>query len=207
VGRLIWLAVRRPITTLTATAALAVLGATSLVRVPLDLLPQVDLPRLEVHVAWMGASPEMVESLVTARVEAVAQSVRGVKSVASTSYPERAVVTVEFARGTDMEFARLELSERLAALARSLPPGADRPLVEPYVPDAFAINNQALLSYALVGPSTIGGLRELAVQRVEPAIRAIGNRDRPLAVVATDRGSRPGDVEAGGDRIPHVAGR
>ncbi|MFN2421741.1 MAG: efflux RND transporter permease subunit, partial [Gemmatimonadota bacterium] len=184
---MIWLAVRRPITTLTATAALAVLGAMSLVRVPLDLLPQVELPRLEVHVAWVGASPEMVESLVTARVEAVAQSVRGVKSVASTSYPERAVVTVEFARGTDMEFARLELSERLAALARSLPPGADRPLVEPYVPDAFAINNQALLSYALVGPSTIGGLGELAVQRVEPAIRAVEGVDGVETVGGTDR--------------------
>jgi HAE1 family hydrophobic/amphiphilic exporter-1 len=155
------------------TVAIAAVGGASFVRAPLDLLPEVDLPRLEIQLEWAGASPEMVESLVTSPVEAAAQSVRGVESITSTSYPGRATVAVEFTRDTDMEFVRLELSERLAVLDRVLPLGARRPLVEPYVPEAFAIEDEALLGYTLAGPATLEGLRDLAVRRIEPVIRAI----------------------------------
>jgi HAE1 family hydrophobic/amphiphilic exporter-1 len=181
------LAVRRPVATLTATAAVAVLGAVSLARMPLELLPEVTLPRLSIHAAWPGASPEMVEGFVTAPIEAAVQGVRGVESVASTSYAERATITVEFERRTDMEFARLELSERVAALARSLPPGAEHPVVEPYVPEAFAAETQALLGITLAGPATLGGLRELALERVRPALLAAEGIDAVDVVGGTER--------------------
>jgi HAE1 family hydrophobic/amphiphilic exporter-1 len=181
------LAVRRPVATLTATAALATVGLASLYRMPLELLPDAELPQLEVFASWPGASPEMVESFVTAPIEAAAQSVTGVESVASTSYPERASITVEFTRRTDMEFARLKLAERLAALARSLPPGAERPVVEPYVPEEFASEGRALLGYTLTGPATLGGLRELAVDHVQPALRSVDGVDAVDVVGGTER--------------------
>lgn len=174
---MIRLAIRRPVAALTATAAVAALGIPALLDMPLELLPDVTFPRLTVRSYWWGASPEMVEAFVTSPIEAAAQGVTGVETVSSTSYPQRSEVTVEFARGTDMEFARLELSERLAALARDLPPGAGRPEVEPWVPEEFAAETQALLVYTLAGPTEPGALRNLALEEVRPAFLAIEGVD------------------------------
>lgn len=185
---MIRLAIRRPVATVMAFGCLAALGIPSALQMPLELLPDVEFPRLEVTSFWFGASPELVEGFVTSPIEAAAQQVQGVRSVASTSYPQRSSVTVEFVPGTDMEFARLELSERLSALARSLPAGADRPRVEPYVPDEFATESQALLIYTLAGPSVLGALRDHASDELAPELAAIGGVSGVNVVGGTERG-------------------
>jgi HAE1 family hydrophobic/amphiphilic exporter-1 len=185
------LAIRRPVATLMLFGALAAIGVASAFRLPLELLPEVAFPRLEITTLWPGASPEMVEALVTAPIEAAAQGVRAVESVSSTSYPQRSEVMVEFARGTDMEFARLELSERLGALTRELPAATHPPEVAPYVPEAFAAGAEALLVYTLAGPATIGALRETAEERVKTglltvdgvaAVEVVGGAEKELQV-------------------------
>jgi multidrug efflux pump subunit AcrB len=140
---------------------------------PLELLPDVELPRLEVSVAWPGASPEQVEAMVSSPVEATAQHVRRVRSVGSTSYADRSVVAVEFEPGTDMRFARLDLAERLSALAPELPPGVLPPEVEPWVPSGFAQARQPLLVYTVAGPGTLGALREYAEGALVPELTAV----------------------------------
>src|SRR5690606_40454058 len=92
-------------------------------------------------ISWRGASPETMEAFYTSPLEAAVQQVRGVEKVTSRSSQDqgfgRASVSVEFARGTDMNFARLDLLERLASLAEDLPPGAQSPRVSPYTPQEF----------------------------------------------------------------------
>ncbi len=170
-------AIRRPVATVTGLTCLAVLGIPLARRMPLELLPDVELPRLEVSTAWPGASPEQVEALVSSPIEAAAQEIRRVRSVSSTSYAQRSVVTVEFEPGTGMEFARLDLSERLSALARGLPPGALPPEVEPWVPHDLAAGTRALLVYTVAGPRVLGALRgyaEKELARVLAAVPGVG---------------------------------
>ncbi|MDX1622992.1 MAG: efflux RND transporter permease subunit, partial [Gemmatimonadota bacterium] len=184
---MIRLAIRRPVATLTITAAVAAIGVPSLLGMPLELLPDVTFPRLRVTTSWWGASPEMVEAFVTSPIEAAAQGVGGVETVSSTSYAHRSVVEVEFDRGTEMEFARLEFSERLSAFARDLPPGAGRPEVEPWVPEEFAAETEALLVYTLAGPAEPGALRDLAVEEAKPRLLAVEGVDAVRVVGGTDR--------------------
>ena len=66
---------------------------------------------------------------------------------------------MQFGREADLDFARLELSEQLAALDENLPEGARRPVVEPYVPEEFAEQSRPFLSYTLTGPLTTEALR------------------------------------------------
>ncbi|CAN5292553.1 efflux RND transporter permease subunit [soil metagenome] len=170
---MIRLAIRRPVATVMLFGSLAALGIPSALKMPLELLPDVTFPRLAVATFWPGASPELVEAFVTSSIEAAAQQVPGVQSVESTSYPQRSTVTVEFAPGTDMEFARLDLSERLAALSRTLPSGAERPEVQPYLPDAFAAESRALLVTTLAGPGILGALREYAEDKIAPELAVL----------------------------------
>ena len=78
-------AVRRPVAVTMAYAAVALLGVVAWRDLPVELLPDTELPRLSVSAAWPGASPETVEAFLTAPLEAVLQQVRSVERIESVS--------------------------------------------------------------------------------------------------------------------------
>jgi len=188
--------IRRPVAVAMLYAALALLGVASWLNVPVELLPETELPRLRITAQWPGASPEVTEAFLTSPIEAAVQQVRGVEKVTSTSAEERGTVEVEFGREVDMDFARLELSEKLAVLDETLPDDAQRPVVEPYVPEEFQSQSRPFLSYTLTGPVTTEALRTILDETVAPELRQVegvadvqgyGGRDRVLEVALDER--------------------
>lgn len=188
--------IRRPIAVAMLYGALGLMGVASWLNVPVELLPETELPRLRVTASWPGASPEVMEAFVTSPIEGAVQKVRGVEKVSSTSEEGSGVVDVEFARGVDMDFARLELSERLAALDEELPEGALRPAVEQYMPEEFAKQARPFLRYTVTGGLTTEALRTVADERIAPEIRQVqgvagvqvtGGRPRVLEIALDER--------------------
>ncbi|HEY0020325.1 MAG TPA: efflux RND transporter permease subunit [Longimicrobium sp.] len=188
--------IRRPVAVAMLYAALGLLGVASWLNVPVELLPETELPRLRITATWPGASPEVTEAFLTSPIEAAVQQVRGVEKVTSTSQEGQGQVEVEFGREVDMDFARLELSEKLAALDESLPEGAMRPTVEPYVPEEFESQSRPFLRYTLTGPLTTEALRQVLNETVAPELRQVdgvadvqgwGGRDRVLEVALDER--------------------
>ena len=112
---MIRMSIRRPVAVAMAYLAVALLGAAAWRNIPIELLPDEDLPRLTVTAEWPGSSPETVEAFLTSPLESTVQLVQGVEKVTSTSQEGRTEIEVDFARDTDMDFARLDLSERLAS--------------------------------------------------------------------------------------------
>jgi HAE1 family hydrophobic/amphiphilic exporter-1 len=187
--------IRRPVAVAMAYLALALLGVASWIELPVELLPDTELPRLRVSATWRGASPETTEAFLTSPLEAAVQQVRGVEKVQSVSEERggtgQASIDVEFQRGVDMDFARMELAERLAALEEELPEGAARPQVEQYVPAEFAEQQRPFLLYTLTGPYTPEALRQHVDDVVAPelrqldgvaAVQARGGRERLLEI-------------------------
>ena len=187
--------IRRPVAVGTAYVGLALLGLVSWLKMPVELLPETELPRLRVSTTWRGASPETTEAFLTSPIEAAVQQVRGVAKVESVSEERNgagiSTVDVQFARGTDMDFTRLDLSERLAALEDQLPRGARHPQVEAYVPAEFQKQRKPFLLYTITGPYTPEALRRHVDEDVAPElrqlagvadVRAWGGRDRVLEV-------------------------
>jgi HAE1 family hydrophobic/amphiphilic exporter-1 len=190
------MSIRRPVAVSMAYFAVALLGVVAWRNIPIELLPDTDLPQLSVSAEWSRASPEAMESFVTAPLEAVVQQVRGVEKVSSISNEQygqaRTQITIEFARGTDMEFARMELSERLAAAEEELPEGVVGPRIEPYVPEELREQQRPFLRYTLTGPYTLEALRAHVDDDLVPALLQVdgvggvevyGGRDRVLEVV------------------------
>ena len=175
--------------------AVALLGLAAWRNLPVELLPDTDLPQLSVMAQWPGASPETTEAFLTSPLEAALQQVRGVEKIESESSEEDGVGTarirVEFGRHTDMEFARLELSERLAALENELPAAVRGPYVQQYVPDEFQTQDMPFLSYTITGPYTLEALRAYVDEVIAPTllqldgvaeVTARGGRERELAI-------------------------
>jgi hydrophobic/amphiphilic exporter-1 (mainly G- bacteria), HAE1 family len=187
--------IRRPIAVSMAYAAAAALGLAALHDIPIELLPDTSVPRLSVSANWPGVSPEVTEAFLTSPLEAVIRQVRGVERIVSTSREGSASIEVHFARKTEMDFARLELSERLASLETELPVGARPPVVQMYVPDEFREQQEAVLSFTVSGPYLLEYLREYVEDHVVPALYQLdgvgaitvdGGRARVLEVELDD---------------------
>jgi hydrophobic/amphiphilic exporter-1 (mainly G- bacteria), HAE1 family len=183
--------IRRPIAVSMIYLTVVALGIAAVRNMPVELLPDTALPRLAVTAQWPGSSPEAVEAFLTAPIEAAIQQVRGVERVVSTSREGNAAIDVQFARRTDMDFARLELSERLASLEAELPVGSRPPVVQMFVPEEFREQQEAVLAYTVTGPYTLEHLREYVETQVLPelyqldgvgAIELEGGRARVLVV-------------------------
>ncbi len=197
---MIRLSIRRPVAVTMAYLAVALLGIAAWRNIPIELLPDTQLPQLHVTASWRGASPEALEAFVTAPLEAAVQQVRGVEKITSVSSEQwgmaRANITVEFTRGTDMDFARLDLSERLAAMDDELPAEVPAPLIEPYVPDEFREQQRAFLRYTLTGPYTLEALRAHVDDDLVPdllqvdgvaGVEVSGGRDRLVEISLDER--------------------
>ena len=193
---MIRLSIRRPVAVSMAYLAVALLGVAAWRNIPIELLPDTDLPQLTVSASWSRASPESMEAFVTSKLEAAVQQVRGVEDVKSISSERNgqalAQVTIEFGPKTDMDFARLDLSERLAAVEEELPEGVIGPRVEPYIPQEFRDQQRPFLSYTLTGPYTLEALRVHADDQVVPdllqvdgvaGVEVSGGRGRVLEIV------------------------
>ncbi|MEX2526486.1 MAG: efflux RND transporter permease subunit [Gemmatimonadota bacterium] len=209
---MIRLALRRPVAVAMAYFAVALLGVQAWGNLPVELLPDTQLPRLQVDAGWPGASPEVVEAFLTSPVEAEVQQLRGVERITSVSEEGQARIEVEFIRDTDMNFVRLELSERLSTLRETLHPGIQRLTVQPYIPQEFqAQYERAFLRYTFTGPRTLEALRIHLEEEVVPELTRItgvsqvnvsGGRER-VVEVELDRNR----MEALGLTPAEVAGR
>lgn len=210
------LAIRRPVATAAIYFALFALGAFSFRLIPVEDVPDVEFPRLTIDATWNGASPEALEAFVTAPLESVIQQVSGVQKILSTSSADRrgagssARIEVHFERDTRMEFARLELSERISSLRDELPPGV-QPVVSQYVPREFADEERTFLRYSLTGPYTFARLGQIAEEQISPTISGmagvsavrINGADRREIAIELDRGR----LEALGLRPEEVRSR
>ena len=164
-------AVHRPAVIWATCAALLLGGAMSFSRLALATRTTVELPRLNVSVAWPGASAELNEMYVASPIEAAIQGVRGIKKTRSESNDDGVSLTVELQPDADVQLARLSILERLELLRREFPPGVTSPRVSNYVPDE--LQEEALLMVTMGGPYTQGALQRIANDILEPRLSAV----------------------------------
>jgi HAE1 family hydrophobic/amphiphilic exporter-1 len=140
--KLIRLATRRRVTIAMVTLAVMLFGLVSLSRLDLSLLPDLSYPTLTVRTDFAGAAPAEIESLISRPIEEVVGVVRGVRQVRSVSRAGQSDVTLEFLWGTDMDYAALDVRERLETLM--LPLQAERPLLLRFDPSTEPVLRFAL---------------------------------------------------------------
>lgn len=137
--RLPQISVSRPIFTTMVTLIVVVLGVASLLRLRIDLLPEVELPTLTVRTDYEGASPEVMERLVTQIVEEITATVPGIEEMTSSSSEGESSVRVTFVWGTDIDTAATEVRARLEDELDELPDEITRPQVRSFDVNSFPI--------------------------------------------------------------------
>ncbi|HJL15750.1 MAG TPA: efflux RND transporter permease subunit [Sandaracinaceae bacterium LLY-WYZ-13_1] len=198
------MSIRRGVTTAMVYLALLGFGFFSLSRLPLNRLPEVDLPVIAVVTTYVGASPQDTETLLTEPIERAVASVENVENVQSTSRQGTSIVLISFTWGTDMDAAEVEVRKNLELFADDfLPDEASRPLTFAFDPSLAPV-----MFMALDGPMDGYQLRRIATEQVQPylgrvegvaAAEVMGGLDREIQVRLQPRwlqanGVSPGNV-------------
>lgn len=163
--------VQRPIATFMFFLAVLILGVYSFLHIPFELAPEEDYPEVSIETNWRGVSPEIIQAQVTAPLEEIVSTVKGVKKIESESHLGRSRIRVEFETKTNMEFATLSLREKISQIKDELPREISPPEVIPYVPEDF--QTEAFLQYSISGDYSIQTLREMLKDKLEYGVGSI----------------------------------
>lgn len=162
------LAVKRPVTTIMVVLVIVLLGIISLAGLPIDLFPEIEVPVAIVMTSYTGAGPQEIESLVTKRIEEAIATVGNIDTVNSVSSEGNSIVIAQFNTGTDMNFATLEMREKVDLIKGALPDDATQPMVLKIDP-----NSMPIMEIALSTKGDLAGLQTLAEDTIRQRFERI----------------------------------
>ncbi len=122
------LCLKNPAAVAVVLALVALFGAVSISKLPIQLLPNIERPELGIWTGWRAASPREVESEIIEPIERELRGMPGLKTMQSFSNSGGGFVRLEFALGADMDKTLTEVTSRLQRV-RGLPAEADRPSI------------------------------------------------------------------------------
>ena len=158
IAALIRAAIANRVAVLLAALVLAAAGVFSVMRTPLDALPDLSDTQVIIRTSWAGQSPQVVEDQVTYPLATTMLSVPGARTVRAYSFFGDSYVYVLFDDSTDLYWARSRVLEYLSQVRDQLPAGVNPSLG----PDATGLG--WVYEYALVdrtGKHDLGELRAL----------------------------------------------
>ena len=128
------LTIRRPVATAMFYLALVLMGIISLSNLEVNLLPDLEFPRLTVVTSYPNASPEETENLVTRPLSEAVGTVSGIQKITSESLEGLSFITLQFDWGTNIDFAAMEVREKTDLTAALLPEDASKSVVTRFDP-------------------------------------------------------------------------
>lgn len=160
--------VARPYMVAVGVILVVVASVLAYARIPVQLKPTVDTPRISVTTNFRGASAAEVEEQVTRELEEVLQNVEGLSEMVSTSAQGTSSITLEFDYDADVQAALVDVINKLSQVPR-LPPEAD----EPAVAIASARDNEVVNWIMVASGYDTNRVRRIVEDEIEARIERI----------------------------------
>jgi hydrophobe/amphiphile efflux-1 (HAE1) family protein len=146
-----------------------VLGWVSVRNLSVDLFPDITIPVIRVATFYTGAGPVDIEKTITQPIERAVSAAPGIDKVESSSKQGFSLVSAWFAYGTNLDNAQFEVSQRVAQILNTLPPGIQQPFIL-----KFDVTNIPIASVTVTGDGLDERqLYDLAYNVIEPQIERI----------------------------------
>ncbi len=165
-------AIKRPVAVLMLMITMVGAGILGLKNMPVDLLPNMNIPVVLIQTVWVGATPEDMDSLVTREIEEVMSNIEGVKEMTSYSRENYSMIVLEFDYGTDTDKKVTDVQNELNNIRNDLPSDIDTPIVKKIEPGGDVVISVTLSSDDLINA------KSLAENRIKPRfqqIEGVGN--------------------------------
>ena len=140
-------AIKRPLIPIVIFVGLVITGLISFARLPVNGMPNVNIPVVNVSVFLPGASPTEIESQITTRVETALAGIGSIKHITSTVNDSVSSTKIEFQLGTDINQALSKVRDQMIGIRPLLPKGAEEPMIQSIDADVVPI-----LTFAVDAP-------------------------------------------------------
>jgi len=132
-------AIKRPLIPIVIFVGLVVTGLMSFARLPVNGMPNVNIPVVNVSVFLPGASPTEIESQITTRVETAVAGIGGIKHITSTVNDSVSSTKIEFQLGTDINQVLSKVRDQMIGVRPLFPRGAEEPVIQSIDADVVPI--------------------------------------------------------------------
>ncbi len=141
--------IKRPVMTTLVMLAILLFGITGYRLLPVNDLPNVDFPTIQVNAFLPGATPETMASAVALPLEKQFSTIAGIDSMTSTSYQGSTTITLQFSLERNLDAAALDVQSAISVAEGQLPTGMPTP------PSYQKVNpaDQPILYLALTSPT------------------------------------------------------
>ena len=158
--------VRNPITVTVGVLLFVLFGVIGLLRMPMQLTPEVQIPTITISTTWPGAAPQEIEREIVQEQEEQLKGVEGVTKMSSECMNSLGTITLEFGVGTDLASAMLKVNTRLQQVPQ-YPEDADEPVI------STSGANDSPIAWFILRPQ-VGSLEEIAaLQKAQPDLAAL----------------------------------
>ncbi|MDH3592991.1 MAG: efflux RND transporter permease subunit, partial [Planctomycetota bacterium] len=215
--------VKNPVKVTVGVILVALFGTIALMRMPMQLTPEVETPTITIETRWPGASPQEIEREIVQEQEEQLKGVEGVRKMTSECMDSQGRITLEFVVGTNMSGALLKVNTRLQQV-REYPAEADEPVLKTsssqpigwFILRPRMTRKPALEDFAKEHPEFAGALAPvirahntgLALRRLQAAVKehpALAELLPPAVEVDKMRRFAEDTIEARFERVPGVA--
>ncbi len=177
------LSIKRPVVATVMMLALVTVGLFSFRRLPVDLMPEVEIPVLSIIAEYPGASPETVEREVSRKIEEAVNPIGGVKHVQSISREGLSSVVVEFNLEVKVNDVSQEARAKINAIRRELPETMREPVIQKFDFNAMPIASLAVRSKTMPPRE----LTDLADRKVKRRLESIAGVSKAKLIGSSKR--------------------
>jgi HAE1 family hydrophobic/amphiphilic exporter-1 len=129
------ISIKRPVTTLMVFLIIITLGVAGWRYLPIDLLPPIEFPQVTIRTDYPNVGPEEIEKIITEPIEEALAGVPGVERTRSQSEEGQSDVTLDFARGTNLDEAANDVRAALDRISNRFPPEVAAPRLWKFDPN------------------------------------------------------------------------
>ncbi|MEJ5172212.1 MAG: efflux RND transporter permease subunit [Hydrogenothermaceae bacterium] len=167
--------IRRPVTTWMFILAFIIAGLYSLKHIPIDRNPDVDFPIVSISTTYQGASPYVIDTNITRKIEDELATISGIEAINSSSYTGVSRITVIFDLDKDIDVASQEVRDAVNRAQRQFPPNTDPPVVRKV--DTSMAPILAILLHGNVDYGTLSYFADKVVKREFERVQGVGEVD------------------------------
>ena len=146
-------AIKKPVSVIVIMLVFLTIGVISLLKLPLEMMPDVSFPGLMVQVPYPSSSPEEVERVITRPIEDILATINNLDTLSSSSSDSSARINLQFKTGTNMDLASMQIRDKIDQIRGNLPNDIEQIRIR-----RFSMNDRPVINFSVSVP---GGLDEL----------------------------------------------
>ncbi|MBN1222709.1 MAG: efflux RND transporter permease subunit [Candidatus Aminicenantes bacterium] len=161
--------IRKPVSVIVAMLVFITIGVISIVKLPLEMMPDTTFPGLMVQVPYPSSSPEEVERTITRPLEDILSTINNLETISSTSASDSTWIHMQFKTGTNMDLATMQIRDKIDQIRNQLPDD-----IEYFRIRRFSFNDRPVINFSLSLPGDLENLYYWSENYITQQLERIG---------------------------------